>query len=327
MIVATRNRAEAVRNYILPSLSKQSFKDFFLIIIDASDNDNTEKVIHEFLRNNKRNFDIHYIKASKKGSASQRNEAVEMLIKYHRADIIAFFDDDTELAENALEVISRNFENDKNKMIYGIGLKILLPHEYDKVKRKKLGFLVKEIIKFIYSRIFLISLSNIFEGSFKRRVFPSGWSVGNKIGLADWLTGCSMAYRIEVFSNHKIRFDERLQRFGGYAHGEDVELSYNIRRNLRKLLVITDDAYVIHHKHPGGRLDLERFYAAVVYNKFLIAKKNYGFLAILPYIWSLLGFIIITVIIGFIFGRLSERFRGIKKGIGAIILDTLEGVL
>ncbi len=48
VIIPTRNRFEALKTISLPSLAKQDFKDFEIIVWDASDDDSSKKVIEEF---------------------------------------------------------------------------------------------------------------------------------------------------------------------------------------------------------------------------------------------------------------------------------------
>jgi len=77
VIIATRNRADALEKISLPSLAKQDFKDFEVIIWDASDDDKSKIVVENFIQSHP-DMIVRYFKAPRVGSASQRNDAVKV---------------------------------------------------------------------------------------------------------------------------------------------------------------------------------------------------------------------------------------------------------
>jgi glycosyltransferase involved in cell wall biosynthesis len=214
VIIATRNRAEALKMISLPSLTNQTFKDFEVIVWDASDDDSSKKVVEEFKREHL-GMDVKYFKAPRKGLSSQRNDAV----KVAKGEIIYFIDDDSELSKNALEVVYKTLKDSKY-----IGCEIPVKGVNSSVKNKNRKNLLKSALYAVASLIFRLN-----GGSTKRYFRLSGYnthissyfpkSMRDKSGYTEWLVGCSSAYKKEAFEEHS--FDEDLQKFGGYALGED----------------------------------------------------------------------------------------------------------
>ncbi|MGC8533888.1 MAG: glycosyltransferase family 2 protein, partial [Candidatus Parvarchaeum sp.] len=115
VIIATRNRADALETISLPSLLKQDFKDFEVIIWDASDDDKSKNVVEKFIQSYP-DMIIRYFKAPRAGLASQRNDAVKMA----KGDIIFFIDDDSKVSKDGLTAIYEAFQC--NKDIIGVTL-------------------------------------------------------------------------------------------------------------------------------------------------------------------------------------------------------------
>ena len=114
VIIVTRNRADALEKISLPSLAKQDFKDFEVIVWDGSDKDDSKKVVEDFANKNP-SINIKWYKEIRKGIDSSRNDAV----KIARGDIIFFIDDDSEVSPNGLSALNETF---KDKDVCGVGL-------------------------------------------------------------------------------------------------------------------------------------------------------------------------------------------------------------
>jgi hypothetical protein len=67
----------------------------------------------------------------------------------------------------------------------------------------------------------------------------------------DWIPGCAMSYRREVFD--VVPLDERV---GRDRNGEDVQLSYRVRQ--RWDLVVTPRARLAHLESDAGRRSIEQ---------------------------------------------------------------------
>jgi len=267
VIIATRNRAEALEKISLPALAKQTFKDFEVIVWDASDNEDSSDVVKRFTELN-----IRYFKAPRLGSCSQRNDAV----KVAKGEIIYFVDDDSEPSPDALEAI---YEAMSTGEIAGCSP----PEKRGVISKRK----ITKAIEKIFNRIFCLG----GEGKFKR-VLKSGrneWPERETAGPAEWLHGGSIALRREIFLHHK--FDEELEKFGGYALGEDVMFSYGLFCEGFRLKIL-EKGYFIHHNIPGGRGDRISKGAASIYNFFLIWRKIIypsNKASLFPFLMSIIG--------------------------------------
>ena len=302
VIIATRNRADALETISLPSLVKQDFKDFEVIIWDASNDDKSKIVVEKYIQSHP-DMVIRYFKAPRVGSASQRNDAV----KVAKGEIVFFIDDDSEVSPDGISTLIEVFED---KSVFGAGLPL-------KNSGNKQILPFRKLLSRLYDLIFRLP-----HGSKKRKVMLSGWNIwpsnNDNPGKAEWLSGCSMGFRKTVFD--KISFNEELQKFGGYALGEDVEFSHRLFRNKIKI-VISQKGYIIHREAKDGRLENERIFAAQIYNHFIIWRTAifpYNKLSIFVYLWSLFGELLRNYING-VFKSNKKRIKGTSMGIKAII--------
>ena len=152
----------------------------------------------------------------------------------------------------------------------------------------------------------------------------SGWNIwplnNDSPGEVEWLNGGSMSFKKEIFN--KFHFEEKLQKFGGYALAEDVQFSHSLVRNKMKL-IISEKGYVIHHEAKGGRLENEKAFAAQIYNRFIVWKTAifpYNKLSIFVYLWSLIGQILLNYLEG-ILNRNIDKIRGTNIGLKSIVFD------
>jgi len=296
VIIATRNRAEALEKISLPALAKQTFKDFEVIVWDASENDDSAEVVKGFPELN-----IRYFKAPRVGSCSQRNDAV----KVAKGEIIYFIDDDSEPSPDALEAI---YEAMSTGEIAGCS-----PPEKRGVTSKRK---ITKAIEKIFNKIFCLG----GEGKY-RRILKSGrneWPECESASRAEWLTGASMAFRREVFFNHK--FDEELQKFGGYALAEDVMFSYGLFCEGFRLKIL-EKGYYIHHSIPGGRGDRISKGAASIYNFFLIWRKIIypsNKASLFPFLMSIIGTFLKGIRDLVREGKI-DRLKGITLGFRAML--------
>lgn len=241
IIIATRNRVQALEQYSLSSLARSDFQDFICLIWDASEDDSTCVLAHD----ERWKFPLEYHKAQRPGSASQRNDAVgHVLDHYPSVRYILFIDDDCELYPGALEGVLQSFEDPS---VWGVGIPILSHlkernHTWGRTRRRYVTSYMKPV--------------NI-------RPERNG-------DVVEWLVGCSMAFRIEAFRNLRLCFPEAFQRFGGYALSEDVALSYGLYKIEGHKLILSLSGTLYHHSASGGRLDLLALSAARWYNHHLL---------------------------------------------------------
>ena len=303
VIISTKNRAKALENISLRSLAKQTYRNFEVIVWDASDDDLSKKAVMGFKRKNQ-SIDIKFFKAPRKGAVSQRNDAVNTAL----GGKVFFVDDDCEVSPNGLDSVLKEFDDPQ---VFGVGLSLKnmgVNHDNEKYS----------LFRKTYCDIF--KLCNRYA-SF-REIYASGWNGMNLFfdhpGEAQWLSGGSMAYRKEVFN--KFNFEERLEKFSDYALGEDVQFSSRLFINGMKM-VIAENGYVIHHWVAGIRFDDKLKVAARIYNHFVMWKTvifKHSKISILNFTWSLIGEIIYQFFMS-LCSKNTERIKGIKMGLKAIL--------
>jgi len=202
VIVPTRNRTRDLVN-LLDSLRNQTRLPDELIVVDASDNDDTENMLAE--QGNQLPFDVVYQRASP-GSARQRNIGFGL----SRVRYLFFFDDDVVLEPEYVRIIYDTFLEHGQGQLGGVTGRIANIKESPKAWER------------IFKRLFF--LSDFGQGKVKLSGFPS-LRIGEKPAYVELLSGCNMVYPRKVFS--QFLFDEALT---GYSYMEDVDLSFRVGR-------------------------------------------------------------------------------------------------
>lgn len=276
VIIVTIHRAAAIAEICLPSLLKQDTSAFEVLVWDASDDDLTEKAVAARVEDfSRRGSLLCYVRAPRRGSASQRNDAV----KEAKGRLIFFIDDDSEVSPDGISSLIAAFAGNGALKGAGLPLSQALPKPATGTKatlpRRLLTFAKKTFWEDVgIARRIKKSALNVLSGT-------------DSPGAAEWLSGGDMAFRREVFN--ELCFDERLERFGGYALGEDMDLSHRVLLRFREPLLVTPDGGVIHHSAAGGRLDRVKIAAAYFYNSKII-RDNFngcgGRYGILPFLWE-----------------------------------------
>ena len=249
VIVATKNRSAEIARYALASLERSAFRDFVCVVWDASDDERTREVAE----GGAWTFPLRYFRAPRVGLPSQRNDAVDYVLRrLPSVRYILFVDDDSELSENALEGLLVGFDD---KEIWGLNI----PHV------PVWGGAVDGKVPYTFSRSRTVT-SYLHNRS----------SCPELPGIdVEWLSGCSMAFRKEVFDVLALRFPEAFQRFGGYALGEDVALSFYLYKKKGKRLRNTIWGTLQHHAAGGARLNVANMAASKWYNFHLLFECLY----------------------------------------------------
>lgn len=255
VIIATKNRSEAIERYALASLERSAFRDFVCVVWDASDDERTRKAVEDGAWT----FPLRYFKAPRSGLTSQRNDAVDYVLEHiPSARYVLFIDDDSELSRDALEGVLRTFGDEG---VWGVNV----PHapvlggdgsEGQEIRRRARASSSK-------SRVMTSYLHN-------RGTCPEP----NDIDV-DWLSGCGMAFRREVFGELGLRFPEAFQRFGGYALGEDLALSFYLHRKMGRKLKNAVSGTLRHYAAGGARLNIANMAASKWYNFHLLFECLY----------------------------------------------------
>lgn len=108
LITATYGRINEVRT-LLDSLTKQSFKDFEIVLVDQNEHFYLKNLIEEY----KSLLNIKYIRSDVKGLSYNRNIGMS----HANGNIIGFPDDDCYYGPDVLQKIVETFENPKIKLV------------------------------------------------------------------------------------------------------------------------------------------------------------------------------------------------------------------
>lgn len=308
VLIVTRDRAQALAQSALPPLARQTLAPFEVLVWDASDGEASRQVVEAFAAAHPA-LPLRYRKAPRGGSSSQRNDAVQEL----KGEVVLFLDDDAELSDDGLEALAEAFADPE---VAGAGLDIRLTPAMRALHANR------SRAELLFRRLFLLPAP-----AARPYCLASGWNrytLEPYAGEAEWLCSCCAAFRRALFADH--RFDESLQRFGGYAYAEDVLFSQRLFREGRRL-VIAPRGSAFHNQAEGGRLDTAGAYAARVYNHFVLWREaTFPFLpwSFLAYWWSAKGFGTFLLLTGLLKGD-GARLKGLAMGAYAILDDLLRG--
>lgn len=260
VIIATFDRAEALNSISLPCLLKQSCCFFEVILWDASDNKLSEQISakwqSEFVE---KDIDLRYYKAPRKGSSSQRNDAVAEA----RGEVIFFMDDDTEISPTTLSVLQNTF----TCFPWLRGAAVPVIEQADRLQRSEHSFLRRFLGWLFFGSQ---TVQRIMRASTVQRM-----PAQDLPGGAEWLSTCCFAARKSVFED--LRFDERFEFFSAYARYEDVDFSHRVFLHYKKPLLVVGGAFAVHHETAGIRNkgDAVSFIAQGFYNSYLL-KENFS---------------------------------------------------
>jgi glycosyltransferase involved in cell wall biosynthesis len=281
VIIATRNRAEELRTISLPSLGRQDVNDFETIVWDASGDDSSRRVAEEYAAAHPHRI-VRYFKAPRAGLTAQRNDAV----REARGEIVFFIDDDCEVSPNSIQALEQMFGEQEHLSAGCLRL------DFKRPPRNRHSLCV--------DGRFGPALLSVYEKAFdwSLRMTAVHWcSMPSQEGFTDFLCGCDMAFRRNLLS--KYRFEERLQKFAGYAFGEDQLLSRQLRGDGLKLFV-TGKALVIHRAAVAERIR-DPFNKGRVdgYNAGIMWKEGvfpYARWTVFPFLWARLGFLGVVLV-------------------------------
>lgn len=244
IVICTKDRPDALSN-ALKSINLQTSLPNRILIVDSSSNSDTRNMINSHIITS--NMNMKYIQ-SKPGLTFQRNRAIENLLSSTK--IAHFIDDDVELLPDYLTEILSCFN--RHPQALGVGGSIQnLPEHILRLRNRLFG------------------LDSVTEG----KVLRSGVNVLNFAGSSDrsvdWLSGCSMSFRKEIFS--QVRFDERRT---GNGTGEDVDFCLRIK-NFGEI-IWTPSAKLYHFQSPINRLNEEKNRVSGFKHRLLLANDGLG---------------------------------------------------
>ncbi len=256
VVIATKNRADALEKYALSGLELSDFRNFVCVVWDASEDTAGRDVCEA----DRWSFPVYYRKAARTGSAFQRNDAVHyILTKFSDVCWIVFMDDDCRFSSEALRGMVETFQNSgMSPSIVNLQMK---PSE-----AVGAGFRPK---KFLRSRL---GINRHGATSFLYNYGGEDELPGSDI---EWACGGGMAVDVSIFREHGVFFPEAFQRFGGYALGEDFAFSFFVFKKLGRCIVNSLYGHFVHYAAGGSRLNIANMAASKWHNFHLLFDAIY----------------------------------------------------
>ena len=302
IIIPTYNREEDLTRAIRSILDQDLLPDELVIVDDGDLSDIPLRDECE-----KAGIRCIYFQKDTPGLTASRNAGIRL----SGGDILLFFDDDVELFPEHLQALVSVYEADTDKLTGAVGGVIVLttPMTW------------KNYVRFFLEVIFLQS------GFRAGMILPSGFCTDYEmtpfpvrtVREADFLNGCAMSFRKEVFN--EFSFDEEL--FLRYGLGEDKELTHSVSRKYR--LIVTPKAKLYHHKSPAMRINSFRDgYMHMMFNYLFFtthAKKGWWSWPLFGY--ALFGYILIRILSFVVYPRKDKL--SLLKGIFSALGDIMKG--
>ncbi|MBU1727408.1 MAG: glycosyltransferase, partial [Candidatus Omnitrophica bacterium] len=246
--VSTFNRNEDL-NKCLESLSKQSFKDFEVVIGNGGDPKGVEEVVAKF-----NNLKIKVANQERKGIVEGRS----LGWRNAQADIVCFIDDDLVVSPDWLREVRETFLSDEK--IGGVSGPTIIPQDRLKNRDMSLFLAFPDEIKNIFLRFIVkIYLCLVLENKVKvvGRILPSGaFTPGSNFIECtklpapvdvDYLEACHMCFYRSFFEKTG-GFD---YAYTGTGEWNEPDFSFKVRR-LGYRLVFNPKAVTEHHISQGG---------------------------------------------------------------------------
>jgi GT2 family glycosyltransferase len=274
VVIATRNRPDALRNISLPSLKDQGYRPLRALVWDASDDDKSRNVV----QSEQLGIPVSWARAPRVGSSSQRNDALREL----ESDVVLFMDDDLALGDGAVaELVACLYaQNGGSARVAGAQCAEITGSATQDCR------LVARVRHCLGRMARVISLKG-YAGSrqFVRLSGHASWLDPNLArhaetseqrfrGDLEWITGSCMAYRLDAIRQEEVHFDESLERYGGRAALEDVLFSATLHARGWSLRYCYR-AHALHLQDPSSpSRDSARMVAASwAYNRAVVWKK------------------------------------------------------
>jgi GT2 family glycosyltransferase len=253
VVVCTYQRPESLKRF-LESLADHDRRPDELIIVDASDDDATERMLRQHANFGQLAGRCLYfrVSGSLKGITHQRNFA----LRWITTDLAAFFDDDVVLLPGCLREMER-VHREGGSHVAGVGA----------FMRNQAWPLSDSWVWRARKRLRLVR--DLQPGSYHRSGISVPWNLikADELVEGDWLPGCAMMWKTSTA--REVGFYEG---FAGYAQGEDLEFSLRARKHGK--LLVAGKAHVIHFYESHGRPDaFKRGYMAIN-NRYQIHRRT-----------------------------------------------------
>lgn len=295
VIICTKNRVQELIDCIR-SVVAQSVSPHEVIIVDANDKDQAYlKIKEKFPRDSK----LEYIRSTGScGLSADRNKGV----RNSSGDIILFLDDDTVLDRDFIKKIIEVFEKDFEKRIGGVMGNIVNINRPATTLRR-----LYTNLHLVVSHVFLLPI--VGNGRFRASGAPTFVFGSTEMRDVEFLSGCCMAYRREVFRD--LKFDDDFPEL--YTDDEDVP--YRVSQKYRN--VYTPYAKLVHLQSPVGSASARRARPytrakKTVESRYYLLKKNFPRTVkhTVAFWWSVIGMLVQAMLL-----RDEQFFKGVISGI------------
>jgi GT2 family glycosyltransferase len=247
--VCTYKRAESLKRF-LESVERQERKPDHLLIVDASADDETERMLKGYSDLQRVAGCVLYcrVRGPLIGLTRQRNFSLRNVL----TDLVAFFDDDIVLLPGCLAELERAHRSSEE--IVGAGAFI------GEFQPLYLAWRLRRLTG---------AVSTLQPGKYCRSGMSIPWSFRRPAGEVvegDYLAGGATMWKTAVA--REIGFNET---FAGYALGEDLDFSLRARNKGK--LVLVDDGRVLHLHEQAGRPDYFRFGYMAISNHYDVHRR------------------------------------------------------
>ena len=256
VIIPTLNRKKDLEK-TLKSISKCSKKPTEILIIDQSDNEETQNLCKDFPY-----LKIKYYKYHLRSSSLARNFWINNVDK--KTDIIQFFDDDILLEKDYFSELEKFFIENKN----AIGWVANITSPARKIT------LFKKIWLFLLTGSFIQDKEYVTSWWFNVMPFKNP----NNLVNVEWTSWCWMFFRKSIFDEW-FHFETN---FVKYSLMEDCFLSYWIHKKYNNSLYFVPSIKLTHCESPASRIaNKQRIYQNIIHRYYFIKKFNKSYFAYL----------------------------------------------
>ncbi len=230
--VCTFKRADSVER-LMNSLAAHDRQPELLLLVDASPDDETEKLVDQYDKLDQLAQRVYYYRVAGeyKTLTCSRNFALDKVT----TDLVVFFDDDVEFLPNCLAQMEQP-HREFGDQVMGVGA--LIENE-----KKSPDILYR-------TRKWLRIIPNLNPGSYPRSGISVPWNFlsadSQELVEGDWLRGCAMMWK--TAAARETRFNEA---FGGHSNSEDLDFS--LRAAAHGRLYVNGKARVMHFPNTSGR--------------------------------------------------------------------------
>jgi len=250
VIVPTYNRPKELEDCIV-SLLKQTVKPSELIIVDDG---NLESIPHLEQLESAEIETIH-VKKAIPGLTESRNKGISLA----KGDIVFFFDDDVILHNEYLEEILKVYSSVPFEQIGGVGGMIF------NRPSKSLFAVVRKVIEIIFLNSW-IEEGRILRSGFFTELQEHEYPLQETVKV-DYLPGCAMSYRRDIFS--EFAFTEK---YRDYGFGEDKDFSFQVSKKYK--LFIQKSACLHHLESVEMRPEKKLYGNKYVLGRYLFFKNR-----------------------------------------------------